>query len=108
MEWQEARAADGRLYWHNTVSKQSVWEKPDALKSTAEKALDLTPWKQYTAAGGRQYYVHSQTKETTWDMPDEVSEALNSIVQRIIEWVGCLNLLCGPLLTFAGQAISYA
>ena len=34
--WTEHKAADGRIYYYNTETKQSTWEKPDELKSKAE------------------------------------------------------------------------
>ena len=35
-EWSEHRAPDGRIYYYNSVTKESRWDKPDALKSAAE------------------------------------------------------------------------
>lgn len=35
-EWTEHKAPDGRTYYYNTVSKQSLWEKPNELKTPAE------------------------------------------------------------------------
>lgn len=34
--WSEHKAPDGRTYYYNSVTKQSLWEKPDDLKSPAE------------------------------------------------------------------------
>ncbi len=34
--WTEHKAPDGRVYYYNSVTKQSLWEKPDDLKTTAE------------------------------------------------------------------------
>lgn len=34
--WSEHVAPDGRIYYYNAEDKQSVWEKPSALKSKAE------------------------------------------------------------------------
>lgn len=34
--WSEHKAPDGRTYYYNSVSKQSLWEKPDDLKTVAE------------------------------------------------------------------------
>lgn len=34
--WTEHKAPDGRTYYYNNVTKQSSWEKPDALKTIAE------------------------------------------------------------------------
>ena len=35
-DWSEHKAPDGRTYYYNSVTKQSLWEKPDELKSPAE------------------------------------------------------------------------
>lgn len=35
-EWTEHKAPDGRIYYYNLVTKQSLWEKPDELKSPSE------------------------------------------------------------------------
>ncbi len=51
------------MYWSHAVTKQSVWEKPDELRTPFERAMGKTPWKQYTS-GGKPYYVNSLTKET--------------------------------------------
>ncbi len=40
-DWKEHKAPDGRTYYHNKKTNQSVWEKPEALKSPAEVILCL-------------------------------------------------------------------
>lgn len=79
--WHEYKSADGRSYWAHSVTKQSVWEKPDELKSPFERAMGKTPWKQYTSKG-RAYYVHSGTKETKWDLPSELHELKKQIAEE--------------------------
>jgi pre-mRNA-processing factor 40 len=69
--WSEYKNAEGRTYWSNSKTKQSVWEKPDELRTPFERALAKTDWKQYTSKD-RPYYVNSYTKETKWDLPDEL------------------------------------
>ncbi|WVO18238.1 hypothetical protein L204_105946 [Cryptococcus depauperatus] len=70
-QWSEYKNADGRVYWSHALTKQSVWEKPDELKTPFEKALAKTQWKQYTSKD-RPYYVNAVTKETKWDLPPEL------------------------------------
>ncbi|WVQ81638.1 hypothetical protein IAT38_003762 [Cryptococcus sp. DSM 104549] len=72
-QWSEYKNAEGRAYWSHAVTKQSVWEKPDELKSAFEKALGKTQWRQY-ASKDRPYYVNTVTKETKWDLPAELVE----------------------------------
>ena len=59
------------MYWSHTVTKQSVWEKPDELRTPFERALQKTDWKVYTSKD-RPYYVNSITRETKWDLPPEL------------------------------------
>lgn len=40
MEWQEARTPDSKVYWYNTNTRESVWTKPDVLKTPQEVRRD--------------------------------------------------------------------
>lgn len=76
--WQEARAADGRVYYYNTLTKATQWTKPEEMMSAAEvcwpvpatrartsadrdeqRALQDLPWKEHKAADGRPYWYVS-------------------------------------------------
>ncbi|POW15166.1 hypothetical protein PSTT_02400 [Puccinia striiformis] len=74
--WTEHRSPTGRLYWFNAQTGTSSWERPEALKTAAERALASTPWKEYQTAEGRKYWHHTATKETTWTLPDAVREVI--------------------------------
>lgn len=37
--WSEHKAPDGRTYYYNSITKQSLWEKPDDLKTPAEVSI---------------------------------------------------------------------
>ncbi|KAI0819677.1 hypothetical protein BC628DRAFT_1413591 [Trametes gibbosa] len=76
--WTEHRNPEGRTYWFNTQTRESVWEKPDDLKTPFEKALNQTKWKEYFS-GGRKYYYNTDTKESKWDMPDELLLLLEKV-----------------------------
>ncbi|KAJ3018062.1 hypothetical protein NUW54_g433 [Trametes sanguinea] len=76
--WTEHRNPEGRTYWFNTQTRESVWEKPDDLKTPFEKALNQTKWKEYFS-GGRKYYYNTETKESKWDMPDELLLLLEKV-----------------------------
>ncbi|KZP01446.1 hypothetical protein CALVIDRAFT_559263 [Calocera viscosa TUFC12733] len=73
--WTEHRNPEGRTYWYNNESKQSVWEKPDALKTPFERALAKTTWKEYVA-NGRKYWYNTESKQSKWDMPDDLTKLL--------------------------------
>jgi hypothetical protein len=38
--WQEARNADGRVYYYNTITKATQWNKPEELMTPAEVRLN--------------------------------------------------------------------
>lgn len=102
-EWTEHKAPDGRTYFYNATTKQSVWEKPDELKTPTEvnalpklsivlvfkiccifskKLLSQCPWKEYTSDIGKVYYHNTQTKESKWTMPPELEELKAKILQE--------------------------
>ncbi|CAE6509238.1 unnamed protein product, partial [Rhizoctonia solani] len=95
----EYRNPEGRIYWYNTQTKASSWEKPEELKTPFERAMAQTPWKEHTSQGrkywyhramaqtpwkehtsqGRKYWYHSQTKESKWEMPQELVELMDKV-----------------------------
>jgi len=82
LTWQkEYKTDEGRLYWSHKLTKQSVWEKPDDLKTPFERALAQTAWKQYTSKD-RPYYVNSHTKETKWNLPPDLVELKRKVDQE--------------------------
>ncbi|XP_034827046.1 pre-mRNA-processing factor 40 homolog B [Maniola hyperantus] len=77
--WSEHKAPDGRIYYYNSITKQSLWEKPDDLKTSAEKMLSSCVWKEYTTDAGRVYYHNIETKESSWVIPKELQEIKDKI-----------------------------
>ncbi|XP_075223111.1 pre-mRNA processing factor 40 isoform X2 [Lycorma delicatula] len=73
-DWSEHKAPDGRIYYYNNVTKQSLWEKPDELKTPAELLLSQCPWKEYKSDSGKTYYHNVTTKESRWTIPKELEE----------------------------------
>ncbi|CCU81928.1 pre-mRNA-processing protein prp40/formin binding protein (FNB3) [Blumeria hordei DH14] len=74
--WSEARNAEGRVYYYNTITKITQWTKPEELMTAAERALSSQPWKEYTAEGGRKYWYNTETKQSSWEMPEAYKVAL--------------------------------
>lgn len=73
-DWTEHKAPDGRTYYYNSATRQSVWEKPDDLKTPAELLLSKCSWKEYRSESGKTYYHNVDTKESHWTMPKELEE----------------------------------
>ncbi|XP_071057188.1 pre-mRNA-processing factor 40 homolog A [Onthophagus taurus] len=78
-QWSEHKAPDGRTYYYNAVTKQSLWQKPDVLKTPSELLLSQCPWKEYTTDNGKIYYNNVNTKESRWTIPPELEEIKNKI-----------------------------
>eukprot|EP00536_Pseudo-nitzschia_multiseries_P009492 jgi/Psemu1/297279/fgenesh1_pm.265_\ len=79
--WKEYTAPGGIKYYYNELSKESTYEKPDALKkleetsrttSTAEALTSSSvkrTWREHEdATTGRKYYSDGAT--TTWEKPE--------------------------------------
>nr|XP_019580199.1 PREDICTED: pre-mRNA-processing factor 40 homolog B isoform X3 [Rhinolophus sinicus] len=104
--WSEHVAPDGRIYYYNAEDKQSVWEKPSALKSKAEVLsgafwplsaaptlpsarspesltllLSQCPWKEYKSDTGKPYYYNNQSKESRWTRPQDLDD-LEALVKQ--------------------------
>ncbi|KAF9365807.1 PRP40 pre-mRNA processing factor 40 [Mortierella sp. NVP85] len=80
--WVEYTHQDGRKYYYHSVTKQTVWQKPDELKSPKEIALETSPWKEYTTSEGKKYYHNASTKETVWTVPEEYKILLDQLAEE--------------------------
>jgi pre-mRNA-processing factor 40 len=81
----EQSLPDGRKYWYNMSTTQSVWEEPAELaasRQTTVKAKVLmnsdivSSWREILHANGRKYYYNAVTKVTMWEMPPDYAEYL--------------------------------
>ncbi|XP_014470638.1 PREDICTED: pre-mRNA-processing factor 40 homolog A-like isoform X1 [Dinoponera quadriceps] len=79
-DWSEHKAPDGRTYYYNSVTKQSLWEKPDELKTASELLLSQCPWKEYKLENGKVYYHNVTSKESRWTIPPELEELKTRIL----------------------------
>ncbi|XP_053638791.1 pre-mRNA-processing factor 40 homolog A isoform X5 [Cherax quadricarinatus] len=77
--WTEHKAPDGRIYFYNTLTRQSSWEKPDELKTPVELLLSQCPWKEYKSESGKTYYHNVNTKESRWTVPKELEDLKTKI-----------------------------
>ncbi|CAF0817673.1 unnamed protein product [Adineta ricciae] len=80
--WSEHKAPDGRIYYYNSISKESRWEKPDELKSSTEVLLTQCPWREYKSDNGRIYFHNIETKESRWTKPKELEDIEKMIAQQ--------------------------
>ncbi|CAG8384673.1 unnamed protein product [Penicillium salamii] len=74
--WQEARNAEGRVYYYDLQTKATQWNKPQELMTPVELALANQPWKEYTTDAGRKYWYNGESKQSTWEIPEVYKDAL--------------------------------
>eukprot|EP01127_Copromyxa_protea_P002338 TRINITY_DN1222_c0_g1_i11.p1 TRINITY_DN1222_c0_g1~~TRINITY_DN1222_c0_g1_i11.p1 ORF type:complete len:729 (+),score=141.56 TRINITY_DN1222_c0_g1_i11:35-2221(+) len=72
--WSEHSSEDGKVYYYNHETKQSVWNKP--AEFTEGRASDECDWKKYNTPEGKAYYHNAKADQTQWDMPEEYREWL--------------------------------
>jgi len=70
-DWKIKTHANGLLFYFNTKTKKSQWEKPDVLK-TAEELLNSTDWQEQTTSEGKTFYYNAKIKQSVWKMPPEL------------------------------------
>jgi pre-mRNA-processing factor 40 len=96
-DWTEHKAPDGRTYYYNAKTKQSSWEKPEELKTPAEKLLSQCLWKEYTSENGKKYYHNVSTKESKWTVPAEVEDIRKKLANELAAAIGSPAVL--PIMT---------
>ncbi|CBY10029.1 unnamed protein product [Oikopleura dioica] len=74
-EWVDHVAPNGKTYYYNNRTKQSLWEKPPELMTAGERQLAKCPWKSHKNQDGKVYYYNSITKASSWDEPAELIKA---------------------------------
>ncbi|KAF9157388.1 PRP40 pre-mRNA processing factor 40 [Actinomortierella ambigua] len=80
--WTVYTHQDGREYYYHTVTKQTVWQKPNELKTPKELELEASPWKEYTTKEGKKYYHNAKTSSTVWTIPDEYKTLVEQYEQE--------------------------
>ncbi len=84
MTWKEAKDDNGKVYYYNSETKATTWEKPKELYTLLEKVLDKSDWKQTTAEGGRVYYYNSKTQQSVWEIPEEIQAQVDLLEKNEI------------------------
>ncbi|XP_059184075.1 WW domain-binding protein 4 [Centropristis striata] len=75
--WVEGQSDDGHVYYYNTITGESTWEKPANFQgensASAQPAQTESssgcPWMEAVSPEGYTYYYNSETGETSWEKP---------------------------------------
>lgn len=80
--WFEYRTPDGRSYFHQPLSGNTVWVLPPgavlasggnsaaANASTSTEKVEPQQWRAYRSLGGQAYYHNAATGESVWELPE--------------------------------------
>ncbi|KAG7819780.1 hypothetical protein KL919_001866 [Ogataea angusta] len=78
--WSEVVDEEGRVYYYNSETEQTQWERPEDLKeSRVDAALEKTKWQRYLTDEGEVYYYNEETEESVWTLPDEVRKLISPV-----------------------------
>merc|ERR1719354_1018986 len=70
-EWAEFKTPDGKSYYHNTRTRETTWEKPDALKEKVEKEAE----EESSASDGEAMEVEEEKEKPKLELlPDTKKE----------------------------------
>jgi hypothetical protein len=94
--WTEHTSEDGKIFYFNKETNQSVWDKPEVFKDEKEKLIESCPWKSYTTDDGKEYYHNEKTDTTQWEMPAEYA-AHKSKIEQLAKKEDVSNKLDGDL-----------
>ena len=84
--WETHVAPDGRTYYYHRETRESTYEKPEALMSALERAEAATGWRRFVApadasGGGREYWCREGSGETTWEVPRAIVEVREAVAR---------------------------
>ncbi|XP_066477973.1 WW domain-binding protein 4 [Tiliqua scincoides] len=68
-EWVRGFSPEGYMYYYNTVSGESQWEKPEGFQD--QKPQTAAQWIEGASEDGRTYYYNTEMGVSTWEKPDD-------------------------------------
>jgi pre-mRNA-processing factor 40 len=88
MGWQAVSGQDGKVYYYNSDTLETTWEKPEELFTALDRAILNVNWKEYTAEGGTKYWYNVKNGQSVWDTPPEVQRLIDQYNSASVVPVG--------------------
>lgn len=74
--WLEGRTDDGQIYYYNTITGESHWEKPGVFQGVSTsghmQGSSGGVWLEAVSPEGYTYYYNTETGESSWEKPKEM------------------------------------
>lgn len=94
--WTAHRSETGVVYYYNSVTGQSTYEKPPGFEGEPDKVpvqpipismenLHGTDWALVSTNDGKKYYYNNKTKVSSWQIPAEVKDLVKKTEERSAE-----------------------
>uniref|UniRef100_A0A6J0UIL6 WW domain-binding protein 4 n=1 Tax=Pogona vitticeps TaxID=103695 RepID=A0A6J0UIL6_9SAUR len=78
-EWVRGFSPEGYMYYYNTVSGESQWEKPKGFQDEPAESKMTAQWMEGQSEDGHTYYYNMETGVSTWEKPDDFESHTNEI-----------------------------
>ncbi|CAN8258729.1 unnamed protein product [Cochlearia groenlandica] len=94
--WTAHKSEAGVVYYYNSVTGQSTYEKPLGFEAEPDKVtvqpipvsmenLHGTDWALVSTNDGKKYYYNNKTKVSSWQIPSEVKDLVKKVDERPAE-----------------------
>ncbi|CAF1932387.1 hypothetical protein HID58_067621 [Brassica napus] len=94
--WTAHKSETGVVYYYNSVTGQSTYEKPPGFEREPDKVpvqpipismenIHGTDWALVSTNDGKKYYYNNKTKVSSWQIPPEVKDLVKKMEERSTE-----------------------
>ncbi|XP_048349268.1 WW domain-binding protein 4 isoform X2 [Sphaerodactylus townsendi] len=81
-EWVRGFSSEGYMYYYNTRSGESQWEKPEGFEVDPQESQMPGQWVEGVSEDGQTYYYNTETGVSSWEKPDGFVSSSNESCQE--------------------------